>query len=183
MSDEELSGPGSRESYKLGTITGATSAELGPSLEAHAERASDRKHTSDSKPNTTTSPAPSESALAPGMESTSSPMGSRWSKGSCVWKAFSRPWRSWRYRRQSARSRLLRKSAVASMEALEYLHRVWRSGNARVRNRVMGEVNERRPKRKRVGGDAAQCLDRWRRLVMDPMRASFLVRRAGRVLA
>ncbi len=57
------------------------------------------------------------------------------------------------------RKGLLRKSAVASVEALEYLHRVRRSGNARVRNRVMGEVSERRPKRKRAGGDAAQCLD------------------------
>ncbi len=72
------------------------------------------------------------------------------------------------------RKDLLRKSALASVKALDYLHRVRRSGNARLRNRVMGEVSERRPKRKRAGGDAAKCLDRWRRLVMDPMRASFL---------
>ncbi len=78
---------------------------------------------------------------------------------------------------------LLRKSAVASVKALEYLHRVRRSGNTRVRNRVTGEVSERRPKRKRADGDAAQCLDRWRRLAMDPMRASLLGRQAGRVLA
>ena len=43
------------------------------------------------------------------------------------------------------RKGLLRKSAVTSVEALEYLHRVRRSGKARVRNRVMGEVSERRP--------------------------------------
>jgi hypothetical protein len=50
------------------------------------------------------------------------------------------------------RKGLLRKSAVASAEALEYLHRVRRSGNARVRNRVMGEVSERRTKRKGRAG-------------------------------
>ncbi len=81
------------------------------------------------------------------------------------------------------RKGLLRRSAVASVEALEYLHRVRRSGKARVRNRVMVEVSGRRPKRKRADGDAAECLDRWRRLAMDPMRASFLGRHAGRVLA
>ncbi len=81
------------------------------------------------------------------------------------------------------RKGLLQKSAVASVEALEYLHRVRRSGKTRVRNRVMGEVSERRHKRKREGGDAAQCLDRWRRLARDPMRARFLGRQAGRVLA
>ncbi len=43
VSDEELSGPGARESDDLGTSTGATSAEWSPSLEVHAERASDRK--------------------------------------------------------------------------------------------------------------------------------------------
>ena len=80
------------------------------------------------------------------------------------------------------RKDLLLKSAVASAEALEYLHRVRSSGNSRVRSRVMGRVSERRPKRKRAGGDAAECLDRWRRLVMDPMRASFLVRHAIGVL-
>ncbi len=46
-------------------------------------------------------------------------------------------------------------------------------------NRVMGEASERRPKRKRAGGDAALRLDRWRRLATDPMRASFLGRHAG----
>ncbi len=76
------------------------------------------------------------------------------------------------------RKDLLRKSNVASVEALEYLHRVRRSGNARVRNRVMGEVSERRLKRKRAGEDAAQRLDRWRPLAKDPMRASFLGRHA-----
>ncbi len=77
------------------------------------------------------------------------------------------------------RKGLLRKSAVASLEALEYLHRVRRSGKARVRDRVMGEVSKKRPKRKRAGEDAAQCLNRRRLLVMDPMRASFLGRYAG----
>ncbi len=77
---------------------------------------------------------------------------------------------------------LLRKSAVESVEDPENQHRVRSSGNVRVRNRVMGEVIERRTKRKRAGGDAAQCLDPWRRLAMDPMRASFLGRHAGRVL-
>ncbi len=43
VSDEELSRLGARESDDLGTSTGATSAECGPSLETHAERASDRK--------------------------------------------------------------------------------------------------------------------------------------------
>ncbi len=36
----------------------------------------------------------------------------------------------------------LRKSAVALMQALQYLHRVRRSRDARVRNRVAGEVSE-----------------------------------------
>ncbi len=74
---------------------------------------------------------------------------------------------------------LLRKSAVASVEAVEYLHRVRRSGNARVRNRFMGELSMKGGLNgKRAGGDAAQCLDRWRRLVMNLMRASYLGRHA-----
>ncbi len=43
VSDEELIGPGARQSDDLGTSTGATSADWSPSFEVHAERASDRK--------------------------------------------------------------------------------------------------------------------------------------------
>ena len=43
VSDEELSGPGARESDDLSTSIGATSAEWGLSLEALSESASDRE--------------------------------------------------------------------------------------------------------------------------------------------
>jgi hypothetical protein len=185
VSDEELSGPEAQESDDLGTSFGA-SAEWGLSLEVHGEKTGDRKSILEAYER--------KKAKYKDLANTL-----RERFGRQGWKVQVLPWvvgvrgvlhvegieQAMAFMEVPAAKRkgLLRKSAVASVEALEYLHRVRRSGKDRVRNRVMGEVSERRHKRKREGGDPAQCLDRWRRLVTDPMRASFLGRQAGRVLA
>jgi len=184
VSDEELSGPGAQESDDLGTSSGA-SAEWGLSLEVHGEKTGDRKSILEAYER--------KKAKYQDLASTL-----RERFGHQGWKVQVLPWvvgvrgvlhvegieQAMAFMEVPAAKRkgLLRKSAVASVEALEYLHRVRRSGKDRVRNRVM-EVSERRHKRKGEGGDAAQCLDRSMRLVRDPMRASCLGRYVGRVLA
>ena len=75
----------------------------------------------------------------------------------------------------SKRKEILRKSAAASVEALVYMHKVRRSGASRgsIREVDAGReqlAGERRPKRRRSGESAAQCLDRWKRLRTDVAR-------------
>ncbi len=128
VSDEELSGPGVRQSDDLGTSTIATSAGWGPSLEAHAERASDRKSILE--------------AYERKYQDLASTLRKRF--GRQGWKVQVLPWmvgvkgflhvesieQAMAFMEVPATKRkgLLRKSAVASVEALEYLHRVRRSG-------------------------------------------------------
>jgi hypothetical protein len=72
---------------------------------------------------------------------------------------------------EQRRKDLLRKTAVASVEALVFMHRVRKSGNSRVSASVVASGNSLRLNRKRrTGEDAHQCMDRWKRLAMDPMR-------------
>ena len=73
------------------------------------------------------------------------------------------------------RKEILRKSATASVEALVYMHRVRKSGASRGSIREVdagqeGLAEERRPKRRRSGESASQCLDRWKRLRTDAPR-------------
>ena len=77
----------------------------------------------------------------------------------------------------SKRQGLLRKSAVASVDSLVYMHRVRMSGTTRVRtDRTSGsslELPGTSRKRRRAEGDAGQTMERWKRLVIDPMRRNF----------
>ncbi len=79
---------------------------------------------------------------------------------------------------------LLRKSAVSSVEALQCMHRVQKSGNARMGNRIVQDIDAepssgRMP---RNGEDAAHCLDRRRRLMTDPTQADPSRSKEGGVL-
>ena len=70
------------------------------------------------------------------------------------------------------RGGLVRRSAVASVESLVYMHRVRSSGASRIR---IDLARERRPlsgtkKRRRGGDDAGENMVRWRRLGLDPAR-------------
>ena len=75
------------------------------------------------------------------------------------------------------RQGLLRKSAVASVESLVNMHRVRISGVTRVRTDREGGSSLEPPaasrKRRRAEGDAGQTMERWKRLVTDPMRRNF----------
>jgi ribonuclease HI len=73
------------------------------------------------------------------------------------------------------RKEILRTSATASVEALVYMHRVRKSGASRGSIRELDAGQEdlaegRRPKRRRGGESAGQCLDRWKRLRTDAPR-------------
>jgi len=76
----------------------------------------------------------------------------------------------------SKRGGLLRKSAVASVEALVYMHKVRTSGASRasiqaVARQADAPAEGRVSKRSRGAGEAGSCMERWKRLATDPMRA------------
>ena len=76
----------------------------------------------------------------------------------------------------SKRGGLLRKSAVASVEALAYMHKVRTSGASRasiqaVARQAAAPADGRVSKRSRGALEAGSCMERWKKLATDPMRA------------
>jgi len=79
---------------------------------------------------------------------------------------------------EQRRKDLLRRTAVASVEALVFMHRVRKSGNLRVSVPVVANGNRvRLGEKRRAGEDAYQCMERWKRLATDPMRLNLQSRR------
>ena len=79
---------------------------------------------------------------------------------------------------EQRRKDLLRRTAVASVEALVFMHRVRKFGNLRVSVPVVANGNRvRLGEKRRAGEDAYQCMERWKRLATDPMRLNLQSRR------
>ena len=78
---------------------------------------------------------------------------------------------------EQRRKVLLRRTAVASVEALVFMHRVRKSGNLSSVPVVANGNRVRLGEKRRASEDAYQCMERWKRLATDPMRRNFQSRR------
>ena len=75
------------------------------------------------------------------------------------------------------RQGLLRKSATASVDALAYIHKVRNSGASKASIRAVSDccvapAHTRSLKRRQGPDNAANCMERWKRLATNPMHVS-----------